>query len=112
MSDRLDSPQSAAPRSLLRRWLPLVAIVLVMALVFVMGWHRQLSFETLARHHGAIQGFILDHRAAAVAVYIAIYIAVVALSLPGGLVLTLTGGILFGGLVGGAAAIVGAGIGA
>lgn len=112
MSDRLESPQPASGRVLLRRWLPLAAIVLLMALVFAMGWHRHLSFETLARHHGAIQAFILDHRLAAVGLYVAVYIAVVALSLPGGLIMTLTGGILFGGLAGGAAAIVGATIGA
>jgi uncharacterized membrane protein YdjX (TVP38/TMEM64 family) len=64
------------------------------------------------RHNGAIHDFLLSHQTAALAAYIATYIAVVALSLPGALILTLTGGILFGGFVGGAAAIVGATTGA
>ena len=41
---------------------------------------------------------------AAVAAFMAVYIAVVALSIPGALFLTISGGILFGTLVGGAAA--------
>ena len=44
--------------------------------------------------------------------YILIYVTAVALSLPGALVLTLAGGLLFGTLVGGIAALVGATSGA
>lgn len=112
MSDRLESQQPSPKGGPLRRWLPVAAIVLSMALVFAMGWHRQISFETLARHHHAIQSFIMEHRLTAVAIYLTIYVVVVALSLPGALILTLTGGILFGGLFGGATAIVGATVGA
>ena len=43
-----------------------------------------------------------EHGVAAVAGYIALYIAVVGLSLPGGALLTVIGGILFGPVVGGA----------
>lgn len=96
----------------LRRWLPFATILLILAVAVAMGWHRQLSLETLALHHDAIQAFVLAHRPAAVAVFIAVYIGVVALSLPGALILTLIGGILFGVLIGGIAAVVGATIGA
>ena len=58
------------------------------------------------------EDFIARNAAAAVAGYVALYIAVVALSLPGGAVLTITGGVLFGVVIGGAAALVGATIGA
>ncbi len=44
--------------------------------------------------------------------FVALYAAVVALSLPGGAVLTMAGGFLFGWLLGGLASIVGATIGA
>jgi uncharacterized membrane protein YdjX (TVP38/TMEM64 family) len=110
MSDR---PVNQPPaRSRVRRWLPLAVIVAVAIGVVALGGHRVVSFETLVRHHDAIHDFILDHKLLAVAIYIAIYIAVVALSLPGGLVLTLSGGFLFGGLIGGAASVVGATLGA
>jgi uncharacterized membrane protein YdjX (TVP38/TMEM64 family) len=96
----------------LRRLLPLLVIALIAGAILAMGWHRQLSFETLARHHAALRHFIGANEVAALVAYVALYIAVVALSLPAGVFLTLTGGILFGALAGGAAAVVGATVGA
>lgn len=96
----------------LRRVVPLIVVALVSGGVLAMGWHRQLSFETLVRHHEVLQAFIARHEASAVAAYVALYIAVVALSVPVGFYLTVIGGILFGGVLGGMAAIVGATIGA
>jgi uncharacterized membrane protein YdjX (TVP38/TMEM64 family) len=95
-----------------RRLVPLVVVVAASCGVVAMGWHRQLSFETLARHHQALQDFIALHEVSAVAAYIALYIAVVALSVPAGIFLTVSGGILFGAVLGGAAATIGATIGA
>ncbi len=94
------------------RLVPLIAIVLAAALVFAMGWHRALSLEMLARHHEEIRDFVLRHGLAALAAYVALYIVVVALSVPGAVYLTLAGGMLFGTFVGGASAVVGATIGA
>ncbi|MBV8826125.1 MAG: TVP38/TMEM64 family protein [Hyphomicrobiales bacterium] len=99
-------------RPWLRRLAPVAAVVLVMALVFAMGWHRFLSLETLVRHRAAIDGFVTARCALAVAAFVAIYVAAVALSIPGATILTIVGGILFGWLVGALAAIVGATIGA
>src|SRR5262249_27616407 len=88
----------------LRRLVPLIVVLAASAIVFAMGWHRQLSFETLVRHHETLRAFIAEHETAAVAAYIALYIAAVALSIPVGFYLTVTGGILFGAVIGGAAA--------
>ena len=60
-----------------------------------------LSLATLARHHEVLQHFIAAHEAAAIAGYIALYIAAVALSLPVGAYLTVIGGTLFGAVLGG-----------
>ena len=95
-----------------RRLVPLIVIALIAGAIVVMGWHRQLSFETLARNHAALRAFIAAHEISALAAYVALYVAVVALSLPVGVFLTLTGGVLFGALSGGAAAVVGATVGA
>jgi uncharacterized membrane protein YdjX (TVP38/TMEM64 family) len=84
-------------RSRLRRFAPVVVVLLAMVLVFASGAHRHLSLETLVRHLGA---------------FVAIYIVVVSLSIPGALFLTITSGILFGTLIGGAASVVGATTGA
>lgn len=95
-----------------RRLVPLMVIAVVSIAAIVFGWHRQISFETVVRHHEALRDFIAVHEVSALAAYVALYIAAVALSLPIGFYLTVTGGILFGAVLGGAAATVGATIGA
>ena len=90
----------AAGRPCVWRFAPLAVIVALIALAYGLGLHRDISFETLVRHRAAIDQFIDEHGVAAVAGFIAIYIAVVALSLPGGAILTVTGGLLFGPVVG------------
>jgi uncharacterized membrane protein YdjX (TVP38/TMEM64 family) len=95
-----------------RRLVPLIVVVVASGVVIAMGWQRQLSFETLARHYEVLREFIAAHEVSAVAAYIALYIVAVALSVPVGAYLTVTGGILFGAILGGAAAVVGATIGA
>ena len=99
-------------RARLRRFAPLAVIMLAMLAVFASGAHHHLSLETLVRHRMAIDAFMAHHMIAALGVFIAVYIVVVALSIPGALFLTITGGILFGALIGGAASVTGATIGA
>lgn len=113
--DRDSAAARAAAASGLRRlWrcLPLAIVVVLAAAVLVSGARHQLSLETLVRHRATFDIFIADHRLAAFAIYVGVYIAVVTLSVPGSAVLTLTGGFLFGTVAGGLAAVVGATIGA
>lgn len=105
---RADTP----PGSSWKRWLPLLALAALMALAFSMGWHKFLSFKTVGENYEALRGFISSNLIAALAVYMLAYIAVVALSLPGGLIMTLSGGLLFGWQTGAPATIVAATIGA
>jgi uncharacterized membrane protein YdjX (TVP38/TMEM64 family) len=99
-------------RGRVRRFLPIVLIVLAMVAVFASGAHRHVSLETLVRHRMAIDAFIESHTLVAVALFIAMYIVVVALSIPGALILSISGGILFGALAGGGANLIGATVGA
>ena len=98
------SAVESARKLSLRRLAPLIVIACISVLVLAMGWQRQISFETLVRHHDALQGFIAAHRVAALFGYIALYIGVAGLSLPAGAYLTIIGGFLFGTLLGGLAA--------
>lgn len=83
-------------KSSLRRWLPLLVLVAAMALAYGMGWHRLLSLKTIGLNFEALRGFIDRHLVVALILYMLAYVGVVALSLPGGLVMTLSGGLLFG----------------
>jgi uncharacterized membrane protein YdjX (TVP38/TMEM64 family) len=95
-----------------RRWAPLIVIAALMALVFAMGWQKYLSFETIGNNYETMKVFIAANLIVALLIYMAIYIAVIALSLPGGLVMTVTGGLLFGWILGAITTVIGATIGA
>lgn len=95
-SDPRGDPARPSEAGAFRRWLPLLVIVAMMALFIAMGWHRALTFENLALQRDALRVFVASNTAFALLIYIAVYIAAVALSLPGGLVLTISGGLLFG----------------
>jgi uncharacterized membrane protein YdjX (TVP38/TMEM64 family) len=83
-----------------------------MALVFAMGWHRHLTLENVVLQRDRFHDILHEHAILSVIAYMAIYVTAVALSLPGGAVLTIAGGLLFGWLVGGIAAVIAASTGA
>ena len=94
------------------RLLPLAIIGAGVAAFFLFGLHKYLSFEQLRLHRGELMGFVAGMPVKAVVLFALLYAAATALSLPGGVVLTLTGGFLFGIVEGTAAVVVGATTGA
>lgn len=96
----------------LQRWAPLALIAIGVGLVFAMGWHRYLSLDALRENRTALLAFVTDQPATAGLAYIGIYIVAAMLAIPGVLWLTIAGGFLFGTWLGGAAALLGALIGA
>jgi uncharacterized membrane protein YdjX (TVP38/TMEM64 family) len=100
------------PRSLSRRLLPLGVVIVLAGVAYYALGRGGLSLEALLRHRAAIDAFMTEHRVLAVLAYIGLYITAVALSVPGAVFLTVSGGFLFGLVVGASAAVVGATIGA
>ena len=98
--------------NLARRVVPLAAVILLAVVAFYIFGRDGLSLEALIRHRAEIDDFVAGHRLIAVLTYIGVYIAVVALSVPGAIFLTVSGGFLFGLPIGAAAAVTGATIGA
>jgi uncharacterized membrane protein YdjX (TVP38/TMEM64 family) len=107
-----EMPPAARRPSPIRRLVPLFVIILLGLAVYLVFGRGMISLEALVQHRGAIDRFVMAHRVLAVLTYIGIYIATVALSLPGATFLTVTGGFLFGVGIGAAAAVVGATLGA
>ena len=89
----------------------MVAIVVLAGAAYIAGGGG-VSLESLVRHRAAIDDFVASHQMLAIFVYVGIYITVVAVSLPGAALLTLTGGFLFGIAVGASAAVISATVGA
>ena len=113
--DAPDQPLADDPsprRPLWRRLAPVAVLLALVAAAVAGGAHRLLSFDALVAHVGLLQSFVADNALAAGAGYVAAYAVLVALSLPGALIATLTGGFLFGGALGGALAVVAATLGA
>lgn len=93
------------------RLLPLGLIVLASATVALVIWHQHLDAAAVLARRDAIAAFVAANRWAALASFAGLYAVAAALSLPCGALLTITGGVIFGGLAGGVAALVGATLG-
>ena len=79
---------------------------------FSLGGQRYLSLETIKANRDALLAFADRHFVAALALAFVVYAGAIALSLPGGLVLSLTVGFVFGRWVGTALVVVAATVGA
>ena len=107
-----DDRPAEKPRRLWLRFLPLAVIALAFTAAIVLGLHRHLTLEALVERHEALAAFVRSHLVLALAGYVALYAVVAGLSLPGATILTVAGGFVFGGWLGGAFAVVGATLGA
>lgn len=95
-----------------RRFVPLVLIGLAIVAAYASGLTEYLSFATLARHRDQLSALVAGNWLPALFAYGAVYALIVALSLPGGAILTITGGFLFGLVAGTIATVLGATLGA
>lgn len=95
-----------------RKWLPLMLLALGLAAVLLLDLDRFLSFEALRGRRAWMANQVAEHPVRSAALYFVIYAAAIALSIPGGTVLTLAGGFLFGSLLGAALALGAATLGA
>lgn len=78
-----------------KRMVPFAAIILVAILGFVF-LQDYLSFEQLAKNQEALQAWRDGNFILASIVFMAVYVVIVAFSLPGAAIISLTGGFLFG----------------
>lgn len=89
----------AAPRpytQTLRRWLPVAVMVFLVAAAYAAGLHRHLSLSSIAEHRDLLKDFVAQNLWLAVLLYMLLYVAVVALSIPVAAALSIAGGFLFG----------------
>ena len=105
------SPKEARKRGI-TRWLPLACLVLGFVAFFAFGLQDYLSIRMLKHNREELLAWVAARPVVAPLVYMLVYAAVVSFSLPGGAVLTITGGFLFGTLFGCAYAVIGATVGA
>lgn len=97
------------------KWLRVVLVFAVIAaafgIVIASGIDRYLTLDALAANRAWLLEQVANNTVVVVATFIAVYAATVALSVPGAAVLTITGGFLFGTLLGALYAVIGATLG-
>jgi len=94
------------------RFGPALVVLAAIAVILRSGWLGRLSLESLRDSRQGLHAFVHAHPLQSVGLYVAVYVTSVALSLPTALILTLTGGFLFGPWIGGGAAAVSCTLGA
>ncbi len=98
--------------NLVRRFAPIAALVVIAALILLTGAADYLRLDALQANEAALRAFVAERLILALAIFIVAYAVATAISIPGGLILTLAGGFLFGTWLGGAATVIGATTGA
>ena len=96
----------------LRRLLPLLLLIPLGVALWRGGLAHVLNWHALARHQAALRALVAAHPLAAPAVFVLLYAAIVAFSIPEGALATVIGGLLFGPWVGGGLSVMGATLGA
>ncbi|MEX2648452.1 MAG: VTT domain-containing protein [Alphaproteobacteria bacterium] len=81
---------------LARRVAPVAVLLGGLALFFALGLDDYLSIEALRAHRVELVGFVAARPVAAALAYVAIYALAIAFSVPGGTIMTISGGFLFG----------------
>ena len=97
---------------LARRFGPALLVLAAIVAAFASGVTKHLTLHELAHRREALEVMVHAHPWEGLAIYIGVYMAIVALSLPAALVMTLTGGLLFGPWIGGIAATASCTVGA
>jgi uncharacterized membrane protein YdjX (TVP38/TMEM64 family) len=108
---QIGSPNAGGGRRL-ARWVPLVLVVAALVLGYLLGLQDYLSLTALRDYQGTLLAFVAANPFLAAAVYLVVYALAVTVSFPGASFLTITGGFLFGSLVGTGLAVVAATCGA
>ena len=101
---RVGSERTSASVAWARVAVVLLAVMAIGA-ALAFGLPEKLSLNELRADRGVLLAFVHAHPWGSLGLYLALYTAVVAFSVPGALVMTLSGGFLFGALEGGAAAV-------
>jgi len=83
-------------KKLLQRLLIVAAIIVAVILFKVLGLGHYLTLDYLKASQDKFSQLYGENRLAVIVTYLAVYIAVTALSLPGAAVMTLAGGVMFG----------------
>ncbi len=113
MAERAE-PEARPTRSRisLKRMAPVAVLVLGATAFFGLGLDEYVTIEALREHRALLSTFVAENAVVAPLLFIALYALAIAFSLPGGAVMTIVGGFLFGNIVGAVWVVIAATTGA
>ena len=106
------STKDRGPIALLKRFWPLAVLIVGLALGYAFGLQRYLSFDAFLDSRAALKQAVADNLLLTSLAFVVGYAALVAFAFPAASIVTLAGGFMFGWLIGGSLAVIGATIGA
>lgn len=95
-----------------KKYLPLLCMIALFASFFIFGLDKYLSFEFVSENRDRLLNLVAENFVISLLIYFILYVIAVAASLPGGLLLTICGGFLFGWFVAGLTTVFAATLGA
>lgn len=105
-------PSTSERRGLsLSRAIPLLVLAGGLAAFFAFGLDKYLTLDLLKENREALTTWVESNGALAVVLFVAAYVVVAAFTLPLGTLLSVTGGFLFGSILGAAWIVIGATVG-
>lgn len=96
----------------MKKWIPLIIIIILMLIAYFSGVTQYLTFENIKENRHLILSYIDQYPFLTLSLFVLLYIVMTALSLPGGALLSIIGGFLFGVPLSTIYVVVGATIGA
>ena len=111
LSDPVNN-STGARKSPYRRAVPIAVLVVGLGAYFAFGLDEYFTLDSLKENRVVLREWVTAHGLSAGLVYAAVYAVAISLSIPGGLILTIAGGFLFGPYWATLYVVVGATIGA
>jgi uncharacterized membrane protein YdjX (TVP38/TMEM64 family) len=96
----------------LKRYVPILLILLLSVLAWFLGIYHALNFETLKALQKPLELFIEQHHILSILIYSGLYMVIAVLSIPVATFMTIVGGFLLGQWIGTAATVISATLGA
>ena len=106
------APTGRASGARRARWLAPAVVIVLLATAWATGLFDYLSLSSIIMHRASLEAFIAANLLPAAVVFVFAYAALVAVSFPGASFMTISGGLLFGGIPGSALSVIGATCGA
>ena len=83
-----------------RKYIPLIVLISIGCTIWITGIYKYISLETLKEHQNFLKNYVENNIIIASLIYSSLYFIIVSLSIPAATIMTLTGGFLFGQMVG------------